>query len=563
MRSATMTSPPSSAKRVSDMLPMTPPASASTVDFYRPASRELEVDVSAAGGHTAGILSAIEEASTPGSPMSAPSEYTNTPEHSPAPISRMASVRQSLEVSSERPASLVPTKRSLTPLPSPPASSIPLPPSPLPSPAVQDRHSLHPPPSPRAPSVRESIADNQEAQTPPLSPAPSTQSLNALSTPPASKLSRPEAVTGRRFPMRPPPPSGPRRPSGPQSLLSRSRNGSVSSSVGSPQIGATTSSSGHVTYGASTLSTGTPSASSPRFQTTPVKFRGLTMEAAQWTFTSEQLQETVSTAIKKSSDASSIRLLPANMLNEQIPEEVSRLEAHSAELRTSYKLAVRKRKMLLGSLKSIADGGELSDQAASARLLEDVAELSEHLDHISEELYSVTDQLGQLRHLQDVHFGSSLAMALRKLNSSFIRHLTEKETLRQQVWALEVERDEAWRHAHQTAEEVDELNHKMALAEGIVSPNGSRRSSKIIIARKASVRRAGLRSPSRLRSQRSSMSNRNSMNGSPALRSAPNGAIVPPVPPIPLRAPLGISTSDLPSRGSGKCYRKFLKRAVD
>lgn len=350
--------------------------------------------------------------------------------------------------------------------------------------------------------------------------------------------------------MRPPPPSGPRRPSGPQSLLSRSRGGSVSSSVGSPQIGATGSSSGHVTYGASTLSTGTPSASSPRFQTTAVKFRGLTMEAAQWTFTSEQLQETVSSAIKKSSDASSIRLLPAGMLNEQIPEEISRLEAVGAELRTNYKLAVRKRKMLLGSLKSIADGGELSEQAASTRLLEDVAELSEHLDHISEELYSVMDQLGQLRHLQDVHFGSSLAMAVRKLNSKFIKHLTEKETLRQQVWALEAERDEAWRHAQQTAEEVDELNHKMALAEGIVSPGGSRRSSKVIIARKASVRRAGLRSPSHMRSQRSSLSNRNSMNGSPALRSASHGAIVPPVPPIPLRAPLGISTSDLPSRGS-------------
>ena len=563
MRSATMYSPPASASlHAPGPMPMTPPASASVHDFQRASSEDLATDVYP---QSAGVLSAIEEGSTPASPMSAPSSYSSTPEHSPAPLSRKSTTRRSLEISASRPPSLVPAKRSLTPVSTPPVSSIPLPPSPLPSPAVQDRvrRAL---PSPMAPSFVDSLADKQELVSRSPSPAPSTLSLHPLPTPPTSKLSRPqpqppfltavEATSNTRFPRRPPPPSGPRKPSGPQALLnrSRSRNGSVSS-VGSPPVGSAGSgSTGHMMYVSGSVSASTPSASSPRFQTKQVKFRGLTMEAAQWTFTSHQLQETVSTAIKKSSDASTIRLLPMDTLNEQIPEEIMRLEAHSGELRTNYKLAVRKRRMLLGSLRSIADGGELSEQAAAARLLDDVAELSEHLDHISEELYSVTDQLSQLQHLQDVHFGSALAMALRKLNSSFIKHLAEKETLRQQVASLEAERDEAWRYASEAARDLDDLNDKMSVAEGVVSPSTSRRSSKIIFARKASVRRVGIRSPSRLRSQRSSMASRNSMssNMSPAPRGTPNGPMVPPVPPIPPRMPLGISTSDLPSRGSGK-----------
>lgn len=298
------------------------------------------------------------------------------------------------------------------------------------------------------------------------------------------------------------------------------------------------------------------SASSPRFQTTNVKFRGLTMEAAQWTFTSQQLQAVVSSAIKKSSDPSFIRLLPVDTLSEELPEEISRLEALSAELRTNYKLAVRKRRMLLGTLRSIADGGELAEQAASARLLEDVSELTEHLDHLTEDLYNVTDQLSQLNHVQDLHFGSALAMAVRKLNTSFVKHLAEKESLRQQVATLEAERDEAWMHAQEAARELDDLTDKVAMSEGVLSPASSRRSSKISLARKTSVRKANLRSPSRLRSQHSSMASRSSMSYSPALRTATASVtdMVPPVPPIPLRAPLGISTSNLPIRSAGKRY---------
>jgi hypothetical protein len=278
------------------------------------------------------------------------------------------------------------------------------------------------------------------------------------------------------------------------------------------------------------------------------------MEAAQWTFTSEQLQATVSSAIKKSSDASSIRLLPVDVLTEQVPTEISRLEALSAELRTNYKLAVRKRKMLLGTLKSSAEGSEMLDQAASLRLLDDVSELTDYMDHLSEELYAITDQLSQLTHLQDVHFGSALAMGLRKLNNSFIKHLAEKETLRQQVASLEAERDEAWSYAQDAARELDDLDDQVALSEGVLTPASSRRSSRVFIAHKVSLRKAGIRSPSRLRSQRSSVASRGSMaiSMSPAWRNTASSDGVPPVPPIPSRASLGSSTTGFSGQGSGE-----------
>lgn len=560
MRSATM----AQFSTTKPAQPMTPPPSGADAHYH---PQEDPVVVPSTTGQVP--LSAIEEMSAPTSPLSRASTFSSTPEHSPAPTSRTSATGQSFDAAifakSERPPSLVPSKRSLTPLPSPPASAVPLPPSPLPSPL----------PSPARPeAASDTLGHEQKSATP--SPTYATVHMQQIASPPPSPsvflmpvdtsqppgkveplkpelLSAVEATPNKRYTRsRPPPPTGPRKPSNPSSLLSRSRAGSVASSLGSPHGGIPLPGG---------LATPTTSASAPRFQTTPVKFRGLTMEAAQWTFTSEQLQATVSSAIKKSSDASSIRLLPIDMLTEQIPAEISRLEAMSAELRTNYKLAVRKRKMLLASLRALADGsGEGPEHCPSLRLLDDVAELSDYMDHLSEDLYSVTDQLSQLTHLRDVHFGSALAMGLRKLNSSFIKHLAEKESLRQQVASLEAEMAEAWTYAQDAARELDDLNDKVALSEGVITPASSRRSSRVVIARKVSLRKAGIRSPSRLRSQRSSVTSRSSLglSMSPALRNAIGSDHVPPVPPIPSRTPLGISTADLPGRSSGEsCVPMF------
>lgn len=563
MRHATMMSPPNSAELASAM---TPPPSGSD----NPLVSADEIANFMSGSKSAGVLSMIEEGSTPGSPTSELSSYSNTPDHSPAPLARSRPVsKMSLEVSNaaaERPASLIPAKRSLTPLPSPPPTSFPLPLSPLPSPSHPE-HNLEREKTlgvPLGPLSDDESVEHFEGKSLSSSPALPPATLDSpvivqpVQKPGPQPLPSAAIKTGPRGPRsRPPPPSGPRRPSVGAAAIwarSRSRAGSVSSSVGTPSASSSTSNTTHLFAKGSTP---TFSASSPRFQAQPVQFRGLTMEAAQWTWAREQLQDAVSAAIKKSADASSIRLLPAEMLNEQIPEEIERLEALSAEIRTNYKVAVRKRRMLLGSLRSTADGGELAEQAASTRIVDDLSDLSDHVDHLSEELYVVTDQLSQLRHLQDVHFGSALAMGLRKLNSAFVKHLAEKESLRQQVATLEADREEAWRLAQEAARELDELSEKVAMSDGVVTPASSRRSSKVSIARKASLRKANLRSPSRLRSQRSSVASRSSMALSPSMRTGSSGDI-PPVPPIPMRAPLMLSTSDLPIRSSGTYVRPRL-----
>ncbi|KAF7799873.1 hypothetical protein EIP86_011115 [Pleurotus ostreatoroseus] len=541
------------------------------------------------------ILSAIEERSVPGTPSSRPPSYAqammpehtlsrrrSSPEGSPpsyavspggTPYQQQPSSlslynvtegepsSRSPPTSSDRPASLVPAKRPLTPLPSPPESAIPLPPSPSPSeppslpvlsPELDASPKYHPLSDSRNASPKYlPLSDSRNATPSPiissgrLSRRPSEASEISVSILAQTYLTTPDATPNKRVTRtRPPPPSGPRKPSsGPGNLYLRTRNGSVSSQ-NSLHAGPSTS-----RYPSMSLS-----ASSPRFQTTPIKFRGLTMEAAQWTFTSQQLQELVSTAIKKSADASRIRLLPKELFTTQVPEEIERLEAMSAEVRTNYKLAARRRRTLMGSLPTVIENGDL---AASGRIVEELSELTETMDNYSEELYCITDQLAQLRHLCDVHSSSALAMALRKLNSSFLKHLKEKQELRTQVINLEQERDDAWNQAQEAAQEIDALNEKLAALEGgtVPTPANSRRSSRVLVARKASMRasKAGLRSPSRMRSQRSSVAttaSRNSEVLSTGIRSAGLDD-VPPVPPIPVRTSLGVMTSGLPSRSPG------------
>lgn len=355
-----------------------------------------------------------------------------------------------------------------------------------------------------------------------------------------SRVATPELqVPKRNARTRPPLPVGPRRPL----VSTRSRTGSVSSSISNPS-------------GPSSMrrpSVPTLSASSPRFQTTPVKFRGLTKEAAEWTFSSQQLQQLVSTAIRQTADVSAIRLLPLDILNEALPEEINRLEALSAELRTNYKLNVRRRRMILGSLASMVDGSEPSESGVAGRMVEELSEITDSLDQISEELYDVTTQLGQLTHLRDVHSSSALIMALHKLNKSLKKHLEEGQKLREQVTALEAERDEAWKQAQEVAQDFDDLAERAdQTTPSAREVSTSRRSSRVVLARKNSARvaKAGLRSSLHRRSQRSSVSSghQNSISPSPALWSAQIGDI-PPVPPIPLRG-LGILT-DLPTSRTG------------
>lgn len=275
------------------------------------------------------------------------------------------------------------------------------------------------------------------------------------------------------------------------------------------------------------------------------------MEAAKWKFTSQQLQAIVSRAIKQSAEASSVRLLRLETLDVDVPEEMHRLDMHQMEIKSGYKHLVRRRWAILASLNAHMKGAEDADPQTMHRALEELTEVSVKLDNLAEEIHSVTEQLAHLKRLGDVHSASALAMALRKLNTSFLKQVTETQMLRQQVSSLEAERDEAWKQAEDVAQEYDDLTDRYEgdypmSAVSSKSAN-SRRSSRIMAVRKSSVRvsKAGLWPANVRRSIRSSSS---SGRGSDSLPVSVGD--IPPVPPVPRSKTLEVLGVDLPSRSS-------------
>lgn len=319
----------------------------------------------------------------------------------------------------------------------------------------------------------------------------------------------------------------------------------------------------------------------PRFKKTPIPWRGYTLEVAKWTFTSEQLQAIVSRAIRQSGEASTLRLMPLEVLDSDVPNELARREAREADLKNTYKYMVRKREGMLASLARATDATHSPDITTVHRMLGELSTLGANMDETVEELHEVSDQIAQLRRLRDVHSYSALAMALRKLNTSFLKQVAETQELRQQIRVLEVERDDAWRQAEDLAQEVDYLDAFMAESarsgtRSAGTPGSSRaatfaplplqddahdikvmtattasaRSSRVSASRKTSVRKAGLRrGVSARRSARSSAASATTAGSASRLTFYDDA---PPVPPLPLpRRNLAISTTQLHDRLSG------------
>lgn len=309
--------------------------------------------------------------------------------------------------------------------------------------------------------------------------------------------------------------------------------------------------------GARDLTNSSPSSSSssgPKFQTSPPKFKGVPMEAALWTFSSDELQTIVSRAIEQSAEPSSIRLLNSQAAFTEVPAELERLTALQNELKVHYRVQVRKRDALHRAAMAHAETLGSNSYALRARL-QDLAEITANLDKIAEELYHARDHAAQLSRMLAVHSGSALAMALRKLHASYVRRTAEVQNLQEQAFALGAERDEAWAQAEQVARDLDDLND--TLQTGHCSPAATRpsslsRSSLVMASRVSSTRvsKAGLRTS---RSLRASTTNQ---IGSGLLSSVgtPASALdaIPPVPPFPRRLSSlnRIITSDLSSRDS-------------
>ncbi|KAJ3761454.1 hypothetical protein EV360DRAFT_37813 [Lentinula raphanica] len=325
---------------------------------------------------------------------------------------------------------------------------------------------------------------------------------------------------------------GPRRPSHTAlNTLGRQRNGSVSS----------------MNSNASKLLLATSSAPhSPRFQSPAPKYRGYTMDAAKWTFTSAQLQAIVSRAIKQSAEASAIRLLRLETVDHDIPNELHKLELQRTDVMTRYKSVCRRRTDILATLTSYYDGTLPEDSTASLRAINELRDITNALDRLAEDLHSLDEQIAQLSSLRDVHDASALAMAIRKLNASFLKQLAISDALRSQVVALEAERDDAWKQAEMMAHEFDHMSEKPDNSDVSLA----NRSGRVTAMRKSSIRasKAGLRST---RSSISSTHRLSSASFSGGIKSAFSLEDIPPVPPIPRRPhrPVDIST-DLPSTKS-------------
>jgi hypothetical protein len=279
----------------------------------------------------------------------------------------------------------------------------------------------------------------------------------------------------------------------------------------------------------------------PRFQTSPPEFKGLTLEAAKWKFPQEELQAIVSKAIMQSGDVSFIRLLSRQAAFDEVPKELERLNALQNELKVQYRLQVRKRDALLKATCAHVDTPEFNCSVVRSKLQE-LSETMASLDKLAEDLYHARDQAAQLSRMLAVHSGSALAMALRKLHSSFLRRTVEMQNMKEYISVLEAERDEAWTQAQSAARDLDDLND--TLHTGTQNSNAptrsvSRRSSRVMASRKSSLRlsKAGLRL-----SRRASMASQTGSGRSSYVSSvgSPVSNSEQPVPPVP-RIPHGLS----------------------
>lgn len=263
---------------------------------------------------------------------------------------------------------------------------------------------------------------------------------------------------------------------------------------------------------------------SPRFQVQPPKFKGVTMEAAKWTFTTDELQAIASRAIREAAEGSSIRLLHLRTLDNDIPEDLRRLEAEGREIQFRYKACSRRRQKLLDNLSNSLSSPGNESPGASLRVIETLKEVTAQMDKLAEDLHSVDAQIARLNGLVLRHSGGALSMALRKLNKSWHEKVAELDDLKLKFRRVEAEREEAYRQADEACRQVDEVMQKVAN-----QPSDAHR--------RMSVRRfkAGLHSAASRRSSFNSTGNRMSVASIPGSSARSPFAFedIPPVPSIP------------------------------
>ncbi|OJT07682.1 hypothetical protein TRAPUB_1443 [Trametes pubescens] len=197
------------------------------------------------------------------------------------------------------------------------------------------------------------------------------------------------------------------------------------------------------------------------FEAEPIPWKAMTLEAAQWTFTSEQLQETVSRAIRHSASESFIRVVPTHTFDVELPQELERLESLRMTTQAQYRFSMHRRTMLLQSLAALSQSQlpDNGDGEALYSLTTQLAELTVSCDRLMEALVRISDQRAQVQQVQNLHIASALSMALRKLNTSYAKRTADLAEARAQNEALNAELEEAWSMAQDMAQEMDDLDN--------------------------------------------------------------------------------------------------------
>jgi len=200
------------------------------------------------------------------------------------------------------------------------------------------------------------------------------------------------------------------------------------------------------------------------FDPVPISFKGIPLEAAQWTFTSTELQEVVSRAIRLSARESFIRVLSIETLDKGIVDESERLTTLKLTTQSQYRFQVHRRTMLLQALNSSASATH--DPSTISSLAVQLSETTAQCDRLMEELLRISDQQSQVAKVQDLHWASALAIALRKINKSYERRTNDLREAQDKIEVLEAELEEAWKEAEQVAQEIDDLEAGMSDDEG-------------------------------------------------------------------------------------------------
>lgn len=197
------------------------------------------------------------------------------------------------------------------------------------------------------------------------------------------------------------------------------------------------------------------------FESLQIPWKGLPYEAAQWTFTSSELQEIVSRAIRLSAKESFIRLLSLQALDTDMVKEAERLEEERLAAQVKWRFEMNRRTMLMQALNScasvFANSGEGDKENVLGGLISQVATSIASCDSILASILHMSDQQAQISVVQHRHWASALGIALRKLNKAFERQGEEMKRALIRIQTLEDELEEAWREAEGMAAEIDEM----------------------------------------------------------------------------------------------------------